>query len=119
MAQKRKLSADEVRAAVLDSDEEDMDQSDYGNSDDFESESDLESEDDVPMIVNNQVSLQDISSSDSENDVPGPSIATRGSGHGGRGDARGNQPAARGRGVGNQLFINYQRYFICSKNTTM
>ena len=96
-----------------------MDQSDYGNSDDFESESDLESEDDVPMIVNNQVSLLDISSSDSENDVPGPSIATRGSGHGGRGDARGNQPAARGRGVGNQLFINYQRYFICSKNTTM
>ena len=30
----------------------------------------LKSEDDVPIVRNNQVSLQDISSSDSENDVP-------------------------------------------------
>ena len=59
MAQKRKLSAEEALNAIMDSTEEEMDESDYHHSDDFESENDTDDEesDSVQRNANVPVSL--------------------------------------------------------------
>lgn len=71
MARKRKLSVEEALLAVIDSSDEDLKDTNYENSDDFEPESDG----DVGSDSRSDTVMQNDSSSESDENTPGPSGA--------------------------------------------